>query len=81
VIVLTGAGSMLSLYFLSELTIKLSIGVGSCIAETTKRNGIDFYKYTKKLLINLPNLDIHQNTEVLDQYMPWSKMIQAACST
>ncbi len=28
----------------------------------------------------LPNLGIHQNPEILDQYMPWSKMIQAECS-
>lgn len=42
--------------------------------------GVDFYEYTKKLLTDLPNLGIHQNPGILDQYMPWSKMIQAACS-
>lgn len=50
------------------------------IAETAKSNGIDFYEYIKKLLIDLPNLGIHQNPEIIDQYMPWSKMIQAECS-
>jgi transposase len=50
------------------------------IAETAKSNGIDFYEYLKKLLTDLPNLEIHQNPEILDQYMPWSKMIQAECS-
>nr|WP_249365327.1 transposase domain-containing protein [Cytobacillus citreus] len=50
------------------------------IAETAKSNGIDFYEYIKKLLKDLPNLGIHQNPEILDQYMPWSKMIQAECS-
>jgi transposase len=50
------------------------------IAETAKSNGVDFYEYLKKLLTDLPNLGIHQNSEILDQYMPWSKMIQAECS-
>ncbi|MDQ0219568.1 hypothetical protein J2S21_002664 [Peribacillus cavernae] len=49
------------------------------LAETAKSNGIDFYEYLKKLLMDLPNLDIHQNPEVLDQYLPWSKNIQATC--
>jgi hypothetical protein len=50
------------------------------IAETAKSNGVDFYEYIKKLLTELPNLGIHQNPEILDQYMPWSKMIQEECS-
>ena len=45
------------------------------IAETAKCNGVDFYEYLKKLLTDLPNLGIHQNPEILDQYMPWSKII------
>ena len=49
------------------------------IAETAKANGVDFYQYLVKLLTDLPNLDIHQNPEILNQYMPWSKNIQAAC--
>ena len=50
------------------------------IAETAKSNGVDFYEYIKKLLTDLPNVGIHQNPEILDQYMPWSKMIQEECS-
>ncbi|GAE92942.1 mobile element protein [Gracilibacillus boraciitolerans JCM 21714] len=51
------------------------------IAETTKSNGgVDFYEYIKKLFTDLPNLGILQNPVILDQYMPWSKMIQAECS-
>ena len=49
------------------------------IAETAKTNGVDFYRYLLKLLTDLPNLDIHRNPEILNQYMPWSKNIQAAC--
>ena len=49
------------------------------IAETAKANGVDFYRYLLKLLTDLPNLDIYQQPEILNQYMPWSKMIQAEC--
>ncbi|WP_256240862.1 transposase domain-containing protein [Bacillus sp. V3B] len=50
------------------------------IAETAKSNGVDFYEYIKKLFTDLPNLSIHQNPEILNQYMPWSKKIQLECS-
>lgn len=50
------------------------------LAETAKANGIDFYEYIKKLFLDLPNLDIHQNTFALDQYLPWSKKIKETCS-
>ncbi|WP_231630245.1 transposase [Lysinibacillus sp. ZYM-1] len=43
------------------------------IAETVKANGVDFYQYLMKLMTDLPNLDIHRNLEILNQYMPWSK--------
>lgn len=49
------------------------------IAETAKANGVDFYQYLVKLLTDLPNLDINRNPEILNQYMPWSKMIQKEC--
>ncbi|MED4206172.1 transposase domain-containing protein [Neobacillus mesonae] len=38
------------------------------IAETAKSNGVDFYKYIKKLLTDLPNLGIHQNSLSSLQY-------------
>ena len=50
------------------------------LAETAKANGIDFYKYLVKLLTELPNLPIHQQPEILNQYLPWSKEIQATCA-
>lgn len=50
------------------------------IAETTKANGVDFYRYLEKVMTDIPNLDIYQSPEIINQYMPWSKMIQAACS-
>lgn len=50
------------------------------LAETAKTNGIDFYQYLVKLLMELPNLPIQQQPEILEDYMPWSKNIQATCS-
>jgi len=50
------------------------------LAETAKANGIDFYQYLVKLLTDLPNLRIHQQPEILQLYMPWSKNIQATCA-
>ncbi|RUL45628.1 IS66 family transposase [Lysinibacillus antri] len=49
------------------------------LVETAKANGIDFYKYLVKLFTELPNLPIHQQPEILQDYMPWSKSIQATC--
>lgn len=49
------------------------------IAETAKANGVDFYQYLVKLLRDLPNLDIHRNPEIINNYLPWSKTIQAEC--
>ncbi len=50
------------------------------LAETSKANGIDFYQYLVKLLTELPNLPIHQQPDLLHNYMPWSKNIQATCA-
>ena len=50
------------------------------LAETAKANGIDFYQYLVKLMTELPNLPIHQQPEILNNYMPWSKNIQATCA-
>lgn len=50
------------------------------LAETVKANGIDFYQYLVKLLAELPNLPIHQQSEVLQNYLPWSEHIQATCA-
>ncbi|HAJ4014867.1 TPA: IS66 family transposase [Escherichia coli] len=49
------------------------------IAETAKANGIDFYQYLVRILKELPNLDIQRNPEIINNYLPWSKTIQAEC--
>jgi len=43
------------------------------IAETAK--GVDFYQYLVKLLRDLPNLDIHRDPKVINNFLPGSKTI------
>uniref|UniRef100_UPI0040402AC8 IS66 family transposase n=1 Tax=Ureibacillus sp. FSL K6-0786 TaxID=2954607 RepID=UPI0040402AC8 len=50
------------------------------LAETAKANGIDFYRYLVKVLSELPSLPIHQQPEILDRYLPWSKTICQSCA-
>lgn len=50
------------------------------LTETAKANGIDVYQYFVKLFTDLPNLPIHQQPELLQDYMPWSPMIQTTCA-
>lgn len=50
------------------------------LAETAKANGIDFYQYLVTLLTELPNLPIHQQPNILNDYMPWAKNIQTTCA-
>ncbi|MEY9970649.1 hypothetical protein ABH966_001013 [Lysinibacillus sp. RC46] len=50
------------------------------LAESAKANGIDFYQYLVTLMTELPNLPIHQQPVILNNYMPWSKKIQATCA-
>ncbi|MFC5557507.1 transposase domain-containing protein [Ureibacillus thermophilus] len=50
------------------------------LAETAKANGIDFYQYLVKVLSELSSLPIHQQPEILDRYLPWSKTICESCA-
>lgn len=50
------------------------------LAETAKANGIDFYQYLVKLFTDLPNIPFHQQPELLQDYLPWSDLIQATCA-
>ncbi|AJK86566.1 hypothetical protein PI85_13920 [Lysinibacillus sp. A1] len=67
------------LFSVSEAGVKAN-AICLSLAETAKTNGIDFYQYLVKLLTELPNLPIQQQPEILQDYMPWSKNIQATCS-
>lgn len=66
------------LFSVSEAGAKAN-AVCLSLAETAKANGIDFYQYLVKLLTDLPNLPIHNQPEILHNYMPWSKAIQSTC--
>ncbi|MER2192996.1 MAG: IS66 family transposase [Solibacillus sp.] len=66
------------LFSVSEAGVKAN-AICLSLAETAKANGVDFYKYLVKILTDLPNLPIHQEPELLHQYMPWSESIQATC--
>lgn len=66
------------LFSVSEAGAKAN-AVCLSLAETAKANGIDFYQYLVKVLTDLPNLPIHNQPEILHNYMPWSKAIQSTC--
>lgn len=67
------------LFSVSEAGAKAN-AIRLSLAETAKANGIDFYQYLVKLMTDLPNLAIHKQPEILQDYMPWSKNIQEACA-
>jgi len=66
------------LFSVSEAGVKAN-AICLSIAETAKANGVDFYQYLVKLLKELPNIDVHRNPEIIKNYLPWSKTIQAEC--
>lgn len=76
---LTVIGRKNWLFSVSEAGAKAN-AICLSLAETAKENGVDFYQYLVKLLTDLPNLPIHQQPELLQEYMPWSKSIQATCT-
>ena len=49
------------------------------IISTATANGLDPYEYLVHLFKNLPNLDFHNTPELLDDCMPWSEKLPAAC--
>lgn len=62
------------LFSVSEAGVKAN-AICLSLAETAKVNGINFYQYLVTLMTKLPNLPTHQ--QLLNNYMPWSKKIQA----
>jgi transposase len=67
------------LFSVSELGAEAN-AICLSLAETAKANGIDFYQYLVKVLTELPNLPIHQQPEIIDRYLPWSKNIRESCA-
>lgn len=49
------------------------------IIETAVANSLDPYEYLVYILRSLPNLDFHNNPEILDDYLPWSKNLPDTC--
>ncbi len=48
------------------------------IVETAKENGLNPFHYLQYLFEKMPNLDI-QDTEVLDELLPWSEALPPGC--
>jgi len=49
------------------------------IIETAKANNLDPYEYLVHLFKTLPNLDFHNNPELLDNHMPWADTLPELC--
>lgn len=49
------------------------------IIETCKANKINPRKYMEKVFTELPNREFRFNKDILDEYMPWSNIIQESC--
>ncbi|MFL2101598.1 IS66 family transposase [Desemzia sp. FAM 23991] len=49
------------------------------LVETCKANHIDFRQYLEKLLIELPEVDLIQEPEKINDYLPWSLAIIESC--
>ena len=49
------------------------------LVETCKANHIDFRQYLEKLLIELPEVDLIQEPEKINNYLPWSLAIIESC--
>ena len=51
------------------------------IVNTAVVNNIDPYKYLELIFKQLPNINFMESNEKLDEFLPWSKMIQQKCCT
>ena len=49
------------------------------LIETAKANGLNVYTYLEYLLLYMPDIDWHNEPELLDQLMPWSDAVQEEC--
>ncbi len=49
------------------------------LLETAKRHQLNREKYLSYLLECLPNEEILVNKEVLEAYLPWTKVVQEKC--
>jgi transposase len=49
------------------------------IVETAKANGLNIFTYLEYLLMYMPDVDWQNHPERLDNLMPWSAAVKAAC--
>ena len=49
------------------------------LVETAKANGLDPFRYLNYVLLNLRDLGQNPPNEKLEEFLPWSKTIQAEC--
>ena len=49
------------------------------IVETAKANGLDVFKYFELLLTVLPSMEFLTNPEILEELLPWNRIVQKIC--
>lgn len=49
------------------------------LVETARANNLNVYEYLKYLLAEMPNIDFHNNPELLESYLPWSNELPKEC--
>lgn len=49
------------------------------LVESAKANDLDVYEYLKYLLQEMPNRDVNNHPEILDQFLPWSVELPEEC--
>ena len=49
------------------------------VVETAKTNNLNVHEYLKYLLSEVPNVDFHNNPELLESYLPWSDKLPKEC--
>ena len=49
------------------------------IVETARANNLNVYEYLKYLLVEMPNVEFHNNPEILESYLPWSDKLPKEC--
>jgi len=49
------------------------------LVESAKANDLYVYDYLKYLLNEIPNRDLNNHPEILDQFLPWSSELPDEC--
>jgi hypothetical protein len=49
------------------------------IVETAKANELNVYAYLNHLLLYMPDADYQNNSDELDDLLPWSERVQTEC--